>query len=201
MVIQGFGNVGSFAAQFLHEAGCKIVGLSDVSGGRYDPKGLPVPELMKLAAEGGLLKDIKVGESLTNAQLLELPCNILIPAALEAAIHEENAPRIKAQWIIEAANSPITHTGYEILQQRKIPVMPDILCNAGGVIVSYFEWTQNLQSYRWTLEQVYKELDRTLLTAYRLVVERANKYQITYKQASMDLAVERVVDTTNYRMY
>lgn len=201
VAIQGFGKVGSYAAQFLHEMGARVIAVSDVTGGIYHPQGLPIPELLQQLNDGASLKTVTIGDKITNAELLALPCEVLIPAALEGAIDETNAPKVRAKRIVEAANMPLTYQAYEILRKRKIPIMPDILSNAGGVIVSYFEWTQNLQSYRWTLEKVYQELEQTLLTAYQTVIERSQQLKLNFKQAAMDIAVERLVEATKARMY
>lgn len=206
VVIQGSGKVGGYAAQFLYEMGFKIIGLSDISGGRYNPKGLPIPQLIDSVRSGTLLKDFPESDTVTsdfvtNEELLELPCDILIPAAMEAVIHKGNAAKIQAKRIVEAANAPLTFDAYQILQKKGTPMLPDILCNAGGVVVSYFEWTQNLQRYRWELDQVNEALEQKLMAAYRAIMTRSEAEGLTFKEAAMDIAIERIVESTRYRMF
>ncbi|KAI4454077.1 glutamate dehydrogenase [Holotrichia oblita] len=168
VVIQGFGNVGSYAALFLHEAGAKIIAVSNSSGGCYNNDGLDFCKLdfckIKNIAE---LENMKGVKKITNRELLELDCDILIPAALENQITKDNASNIKAKYIIEGANGPTTAEADTILNKRGIIIVPDILANCGGVIVSYFEWLQNLESKRWTLETINDKLEKVLTEAYK----------------------------------
>jgi glutamate dehydrogenase (NAD(P)+) len=173
VAIQGFGNVGSFAARFLDERGASVVAVSDVSGGRYDPAGLDVGRLMSRAEAGDLLADGDdvQGTALSNEELLTLDVDVLIPAAIENAITPAIAEALSADVVVEAANGPTTSAADGILRERDVPVVPDILANAGGVIVSYLEWVQNSQEYAWSLEQVNAELERRLATAFDTTVE------------------------------
>src|SRR5437588_5023690 len=150
IVVQGFGNVGAGTVKLLHDQGCKVVGVSDVRGGVYNPEGLTPTGLDKAEAEAGTIYGYEGGEPVTNAELLELECDVLIPAAIEGQLTERNADRVKAAVIVEAANGPTTPDADESFKERGIPVVPDILANAGGVSVSYFEWVQDLQAYYWS---------------------------------------------------
>jgi glutamate dehydrogenase (NAD(P)+) len=157
-VIQGFGNVGSYAAKFLHEMGVKVVAVSDVTGGLYNPEGLDIPSLFDYAEKRGTIKRFTNGKKITNEKLLALPCDFLIPAALGGVIHKYNCEGLQCKYVIEAANGPTTPNADLILWEKGIMVVPDILVNAGGVTVSYFEWVQNLQNFRWDLETIYEKL-------------------------------------------
>ncbi|MBI2046045.1 MAG: Glu/Leu/Phe/Val dehydrogenase [Parcubacteria group bacterium] len=165
VAIQGFGNAGLNAADILSEKGCKIIAVSDSSGGLFEKEGLPIHVLAQAKKSGTALADISHGslrsaQKISNEELLEIPCDVLIPAALGGQITIENAPRIKAQIILELANAPITAEADALLYKNGVYVIPDILANAGGVIVSYFEWVQNLYGYRWTTEEVFQKLKR-----------------------------------------
>ncbi|HSR92597.1 MAG TPA: Glu/Leu/Phe/Val dehydrogenase, partial [Gemmatimonadales bacterium] len=159
VAVQGFGNVGSIAAQLMAQEGMTIVAVSDKSGGSYNPKGLDLPDVLKHVQGKKLLNAYKNAEHITNDQLLTLDCDVLVPAALENVIDDENASQIKARIICEGANGPTTAAADKILNEKGIFVIPDILANAGGVTVSYFEWVQNRQHYRWNLNKVRQELD------------------------------------------
>jgi glutamate dehydrogenase (NAD(P)+) len=199
IVIQGYGNVGSWAARILHEAGCRIIALSDIEGGIYDPRGLNVSRISENKNAGISVSQYREGERVSNAELLELECDILIPAAIDNVITAENAPRIKAGFIAEAANHPVTFGGDQVLNDRGITVLPDILVNAGGVTVSYFEWTQNLQEFRWEEERVNQELRKVMAKAYRAVHEKVASQGINYRQAAFDIGVGRVARAVNLR--
>ena len=149
VVVQGFGNVGSYAAKFLHEYGCKIIGVSDISGGLYAPDGFDVGELFDYNYEHRTIKGYQHGKKITNEELLALDCDFLIPAALGSAINEDNVDSLNCKIIIEAANGPVTGDAADKLWEKKIPIIPDILTNAGGVTVSYFEWVKNLARIRF----------------------------------------------------
>ncbi|MFQ6029433.1 MAG: Glu/Leu/Phe/Val dehydrogenase, partial [Dehalococcoidia bacterium] len=199
IVVQGFGNVGYWAASILHENGCRIIGVSDVGGGIYNPKGLDVSVLAEYKAEGASVSEARVGERVTNEELLQLECDVLVPAAIDNVIDGNNAPRLRPRVILEAANHPITVDGDRILVDRGITVLPDILVNAGGVTVSYFEWTQNLQEFRWEEDRVNEELHKVMIRAYRSVYERVMAEGITHRQAAFDIGVERVARTVRLR--
>jgi glutamate dehydrogenase (NAD(P)+) len=199
-VVQGFGNVGSVAAYSLANYGVKIIAVSDVSGGIYNPKGLDTWELNKHMTRAGCLAGYTEGEHITNEQLLETPCDILVPAALERQITKDNAARIHCRILAEGANGPTTTEADEILSQRpEIFIIPDILCNAGGVVVSYFEWVQDLQSFFWSESEVLDKLYRILEGAFGQTVALSRKEKISMRLAALSLGVKRVVEAKNLR--
>jgi glutamate dehydrogenase (NAD(P)+) len=199
IVVQGFGQVGSWAARIAGEMGCTVIAVSDVDGGTYNPQGLDVEALVDIKDEGGMVGDFKGGEPITNEELLELDCDILIPAAIDRVIDAENAPRIKASVIIEAANHPLTPEADDILNDRGVKIVPDILVNAGGVVVSYFEWTQNLYQHSWDMERVNDELSKIMTRAYKSVRSRVEKENITYREAAFLIGLERVAHISRLR--
>ncbi len=193
-VIQGFGNVGIHAAIFLHKLGVKVIAISDVSGGIFDPRGLDITALVDHVREHRSLAGAKQGERVTNSELLELRCDVLVPAAIQNQITADNADRIQCEILAEGANGPTTVEADEILHERGIFVLPDILCNAGGVTVSYFEWVQGLQSYFWTLEEVNSKLDQILVEAFRRSLARAEKDTLDLRTAALIEGVSRVAE-------
>jgi glutamate dehydrogenase (NAD(P)+) len=197
--VQGFGNVGSNAALLIEELGCKIVGVSDVKGGVYSARGLKVAELLAHLKHTGSVIGFPSAESLTNEELLEADCDVLVPAALECVLHGGNAARVKARLIVEGANLPTTPSADEILRQRGVTVIPDILANAGGVTCSYFEWAQNLQQVFWEEAHVNAELDKVMVKAYRTVADRARAEQVQLRTAAYCVAVERVARAEKLR--
>jgi len=197
--IQGFGNVGSHTARIIHEHGGKVVAVSDVSGGTHNPAGLDIPKLLAHVAQKKQLREFPGGTPITNKQLLECKCDILIPAALEGQITEQNAPQIKARVIVEAANAPTTPAGDRILKERGILVVPDILANAGGVTVSYFEWVQSLQAYFWSEEEVNEKLRRVMTQAFTETVTMMEEYRVDMRMGAMMLGVGRVAEASGYR--
>jgi glutamate dehydrogenase (NAD(P)+) len=199
IVVQGFGQVGSWAARIAGAMGCSVIGVSDVDGGTYNTQGLDMDALIKLRDEGGSVSSYTGGESISNEDLLELDCDVLIPAAIDRVIHAENAPRIKTKVIIEAANHPLTPEADEILNDRGIRIVPDILVNAGGVVVSYFEWTQNLYQHSWEMDRVNAELNRIMTRAYRTVRDRVKSDGITYRDAAFVIGLERVAHISRLR--
>ncbi len=201
VIVQGFGNVGSHAAMFLQERGATIVGISDVSGGKYNPKGIDLQTALRLQNEAGSIKDLGGAENRTNAELLESECEILVPAALDRVLTSDNAERIKAKLIVEGANAPTTFEADEIFRRRGITVVPDILANAGGVTVSYFEWVQNLQQFAWPIEQVQEKLAKKMARAFKDTWETAAKHNVTPREAAFILAVGRVAEATQLRGY
>lgn len=200
VAVQGFGNVGSVTAKLLAQAGAKVVAISDTNGGLYDDAGLDVPALLAARPEPGLLPPAPAGaRRITNAELLALPVDILIPAALEGQLHAGNARDIQARMIVEAANGPTTQAADAILHERGIYLVPDIVANAGGVIVSYFEWVQDLQSFFWEETEVNGRLKRIIQRAFREVDAIRDEHGVTMREAAYMLAVRRVVDATEAR--
>ena len=202
IVIQGAGNVGLTAAVLLKEAGFPVVGLSDVTGGVYNPEGLDVERLAKHIKTGKLLDTAVLhGDThrLTNDELLQLDCEILIPAALENQINEDNANKIKADIIVEAANGPTTREADRIQRERGVVLVPDILATAGGVVVSYYEWVQNIEHLSWTLDRVNSMLEEIMHRAFYEVIEQMNKHAVTMRMAAYILAIERLVRATQIR--
>jgi glutamate dehydrogenase (NAD(P)+) len=201
VVIQGFGNVGSHLARLLDtEEGAKIICVSDVDGGVVNEKGLDIPGLLKHVAEKKPVSEWKGGKAITNEDLWKLPCDWLVPAALGGVITKEhNARAIECKVVVEAANEPTTPTADLILQERGIPVLPDFLANAGGVTVSYYEWAQNLQQYRWTHEQVNRELKATITKAYAAVRDLSKQKQATFRTAAYAIAIQRVAEAERLR--
>lgn len=200
VAVQGFGNVGSVTARLLHEAGARVVAVSDFRGGLYKPDGLDIPALYANRGPRGLLPDHPPGhQAVTNAELLELPVDILIPAAIEGQITESNARRVQASIVIEAANGPTTSGGDAILAERDVYVVPDILANAGGVIVSYFEWVQDLQSFFWEESEVNQRLQRIITNAFHEVSAVAESRGVRLREAAYVVALQRVVEAIRLR--
>jgi glutamate dehydrogenase (NAD(P)+) len=198
VAIQGYGNAGSHLATFLHEEGARIVAASDSHGGVFDPKGLDPAKLMAHKSGGKSLKTFP-GKAITNKQLLELPVDILVPAALENQITANNAARIRAKVIAEAANGPTTPLADDILFKRGRTVIPDILANAGGVTVSYFEWVQDFSSFFWDEDEVDKRLEVYMKRAYTAVAQTAAKHKCSLRGGAYVLAVDRVAEATRVR--
>ncbi len=199
VVVQGFGNVGSNAAKRAHDLGFKIVAVSDASGGYYNPKGLNIPAMLEYVKRSPhkLLEGYKGdAQPVTNAELLELPCDVLIPAALENQLTADNARRVRAKLIVEGANGPTTPEADDILNDQGVLVVPDILANAGGVTVSYFEWVQGLQEYFWDEDEVYRRLERILIRAYDEVVHTSEIHKVDMRTAAQVTAINRVAQAT-----
>jgi len=202
IAIQGFGNVGAAAARFLHEHGCRIVAVSDVSGGIRCEKGLDIPKVLAFVGnKKNFLKDYNEDgvEHITNQQLLVTKCDMLIPAAMENQITKENANELQCKYIVEAANGPTTAEADEIISKRGIVLVPDILANAGGVTVSYFEWVQNLQSITWELEDVNKMLERVMVKAWKELDANAEKWGLNYRLAAYVVAIKRITTAKKLR--
>jgi len=199
VAIQGFGNVGGVAATLLAGEGARIVGLSDTSGCLYNGKGLDVQTLWRRKSEGASLSDLGGGDCLDGAELLSLQVDFLVPAALEGQITAQTARHIRAKFVIEGANGPTTPEGDAVLAEKGAVVLPDILANAGGVIVSYFEWVQDLQFFFWEEDQVRERLQRVITRAYREVCARAQKENVSLREAALLLAVSRVEEATRVR--
>lgn len=198
VAIQGFGNVGSHAADAIVEMGCRIVAVSDVGGGIRNPDGLDIPALREHFARTGRLEGFPGAISMSSEDVLYEDCDVLIPAALGEVIHADNWERVRAPLIIEAANHPVTAYADHQLAQRGVTVVPDILANAGGVLVSYFEWTQNIQQHRWTATRVETELEELLSSAYAEICERAAE-GLPLRAAAFDVGVSRVVEAVEIR--
>ncbi|MCA0359751.1 MAG: Glu/Leu/Phe/Val dehydrogenase [Armatimonadetes bacterium] len=200
VVVQGFGNVGSVAARLAEREGAKVIAISDGTGGIYNPNGLPINDLyIKYSGVEGGIQNYQDCTKITNKELLELECDILIPAAIQAQITKENAPNIKAKLIVEGANGPTTLEADQILADKGIIVVPDILANAGGVVVSYFEWVQDLQNFFWEEEQVNDRLARIMRAAYAGVAEMMHLHKTDMRTAAMIIGVKRVSDATLMR--
>jgi glutamate dehydrogenase (NAD(P)+) len=192
VAVQGFGNVGSNAARLIAERGAKIVAVADHTGGVCKEEGLDIPTLVAWVAESGGVKGFPAGEPFKNTEIITWDADVLVPAALEDAIHKDNAGDVKASIIVEGANGPTTPEADQILNERGILIIPDILANAGGVTVSYFEWAQNIQQFKWDEERVNMELDKKMSTAYRSVREVAAGKDLDMRTAAFVLAIQRV---------
>jgi glutamate dehydrogenase (NAD(P)+) len=202
VAIQGFGNVGSHAARFLAERGAKVVAVSDVDGGLYRDEGLDIEALIAARSGAGgrpVAQSDVAGEPLSNDDLLTLDVDVLIPAAIESVLHGGNAGDVRARLVVEAANLPSTCEAHAILVERGIPVIPDIVANSGGVIVSYLEWVQNRERMRWDVERVNADLERILGRAWREVSGRAGEESVDYRLAAYELAVSRVREAIELR--
>jgi glutamate dehydrogenase (NAD(P)+) len=201
VVIQGFGNVGGHLARLLDaEAGAKVIAVSDVNGGIVNEQGLDIPGLLAHTAARKPVAEFRGGQAITNEALWAIPCDWLVPAALGGVITKEaNARTIACKVVVEGANEPTTPTADRILEERGIPVIPDFLANAGGVTVSYYEWSQNLQQYRWTHEQVNRELQTTITKAYASVRDLAKQKRVTLRTAAYAIALSRVAEAERLR--
>ncbi|MSP58679.1 MAG: amino acid dehydrogenase [Flavobacteriales bacterium] len=200
-VVQGFGNVGSISAKLIAQIGVKIVAISDVTGGYFNEDGIDVEKAIAYVeqSENKTLEGFEGGVKVSNEELLELPCDILVPAAMEDQITPENASRIKAKLIVEGANGPTTAEADHILNEKKILVVPDILANAGGVTVSYFEWVQNRLGYYWTEERVNRRADRVMKQAFDNVYATSEKYSVDMRIAAYIVALDKVASTLKLR--
>ena len=201
VVVQGFGNVGSWAARIIHDLGAKIVGVSDANGAVHRDDGIDCHALARHIAEGGRITEFEGVDAVSPDELLGLDCDVLIPAALGGMIHADNAEAINARVIIEGANSPTTPAADDILNDKGVLVVPDVLANAGGVIVSYYEWVQNLQHFRWNEREVNDKLGTTIRRAYREVASRAREDDVPMRVAAFELGIERVVEAASIRGY
>ena len=199
VVIQGFGNVGSYAAKFLHEYGCKIIGVSDISGGLHDPEGFDLDALFDYNYKNRTIDGYQQGKKITNEQLLALECDFLIPAALGSAITDKNVDSLNCKIIIEAANGPVTGEAADKLWEKKIAIIPDILTNAGGVTVSYFEWVQNLQQFKWPEEEINEKLEQKMVNAFNEVYSIRESKKVPMRIASFMVAIDRVSTAYNLR--
>jgi len=199
VAVQGFGNVGSVVARLLVREGSKIVSISDVKGGIYNEKKLDVEAVFRYSRQTGSVVDFKDAENITNAELLALPCDILIPAAIENQIVKANAPDVKAKIIVEGANAPTTPEADRILNNNGVSIVPDILANAGGVVVSYFEWVQGLQSFFWSEDEVNHQLRVVMDNAFNEVLEMSQREKVNMRDAAYMVAIKRLADTMETR--
>jgi glutamate dehydrogenase (NAD(P)+) len=199
VAVQGFGNAGSIAARLLHEDGAKIIAVSDTKGGIFNPNGFDPVEVLKFKEKNGTVVGFKDTDTITNADVLTLDCEILVPAALENQINLDNANQIKARIVAEAANGPVTPGADRILFEKGIFDIPDILANAGGVTVSYFEWVQDQYGFFWTDKEVNQYLEKTMVKAFHEVYEKAKQFKVHLRTGAYCLAVERVAEATRVR--
>lgn len=199
IAIQGFGNVGSWTARILSEMGANIVAVSDASGGIYASDGLPIDDLFHYSYKRRTIKGFGQGEAISNEDLLALDCDILIPAALGGSITKDNAKDIKAKMVVEAANSPVTTIADAILEERGVIIVPDILANAGGVTVSYFEWVQNIQAFSWDETQVNDKLERIMSRAYANVITTMKEMAVPMRTAAFVISIQRVAEAERLR--
>ncbi|MDQ6930757.1 MAG: Glu/Leu/Phe/Val dehydrogenase [Candidatus Eremiobacteraeota bacterium] len=193
VAIQGFGNVGMYAAKLFAERGCTVVGISDVTGAYYNPKGIDVDNAEAYAKEHHNLEGFRGGDKVTNAEILEVDCDVLVPAALEKQLTLENAPRVKARLIVEGANGPTTPEADHIFQQNGVVVIPDIMANAGGVTVSYFEWVQDRAGYFWKEKEVNERLEEALLDNFHAIRKISKERNVPLRTAAYMIAIDRVV--------
>jgi glutamate dehydrogenase (NAD(P)+) len=198
-VIQGFGNVGSWTAKYLHDAGAKIIAIADADGAVMNDKGLDIPALLTYAKEKKTVAGFPGADNFNKDRIFGVECEVLIPAALNGVITENNVAEINAKMVVEGANNPINPHADHILAEKGIPVIPDILANAGGVTVSYFEWTQNLQQFYWDESDIQKKLETVMNRAYAEVAEMAKKRNVKMRQAAFMVAIQRVYDAVLLR--
>jgi glutamate dehydrogenase (NAD(P)+) len=191
-LVQGFGNVGSVAARELARLGVKVVGVSDRSGGIYNPRGLAIDDIVRFKQQNKKLLGFPEGERVAGTEFLELPCDILVPSATQLQITHENANRLKCRMLVEGANGPTTLEADKILTDKEVFVIPDILANAGGVIVSYFEWVQDLQNFFWSEDEINKKLKEMLTRTFHQVLLLRQKEGVSLRLAALMTAVERV---------
>jgi glutamate dehydrogenase (NAD(P)+) len=202
--VQGFGNVGMNVARFLHDDGCRIVGATDMTGGVFNPRGIDIPALALHTEKAKGIHGFAGGESVSsmtdaNRRLLSMECDVMIPAALENQVAESNASEVKAKIVVEGANGPISREADEILYKKSVHVVPDILANSGGVIVSYFEWVQDIQAYLWSEEEVNSRLKGLMTGAFKQVWDFAAEHKATMREAAYMLAVEKMAEITRLR--
>jgi glutamate dehydrogenase len=198
VVVQGFGNAGSFLAKFMHDAGAKVIAISDAYGGLHDPEGLDIDYLLERRDSFGTVTKL-FKDTITNQELLELDCDILVPAAIENQITEKNAHQIKATIVVEAANGPTTLEATRILSERGILLVPDVLASAGGVTVSYFEWVQNNQGYYWTEEEVEAKLEKVMVKSFETVYTTAMNRKVNMRLAAYMVGVRKMAEASRFR--
>jgi glutamate dehydrogenase (NAD(P)+) len=199
IVVQGFGNVGSITAMTAYEMGCKVVAVSDIEGGLYNAKGIDLLKLRQFRKEHGSIVGFSEAEPISNADLIAMPCDVLIPAAMENQLNRSNAASVRARMVAEGANGPTTPDADHIMNEKGIIVIPDILCNAGGVVVSYFEWVQDMQQLFWEEDDVNHRLERIMVRSFRDVYETSRQMNIDLRTAALVLGIGRVADATKTR--
>jgi glutamate dehydrogenase (NAD(P)+) len=199
IAVQGFGNVGSNAAAYAHDLGFTVVGVSDVYGALHNANGLDIPAVLEHTKKHGSLKGYTDAEYITNEQLLTVECDVLLPCAMEGQITERNAADVKAKIIVEGANGPTTPDADDILNGKGVYLVPDILANAGGVIVSYFEWVQDIQAFFWDEEEVFRQLRRILAKSYEATAQMSEKHKVDMRTAAQMVAIKRVADALHTR--
>jgi glutamate dehydrogenase (NAD(P)+) len=199
VVVQGYGNAGAITARLLSEDGAIVIAVSDSKGGIYNSKGIDAVGALRHKHEHGTLSGFAGSDDVTNEEILEIECDILVPAALESVITEQNADRIKTKMIAEAANGPTTPEADRLLYDKGVVVLPDILANAGGVTVSYFEWAQNIQGYYWAEEEVNEKLERVMKASFRDVHETSDNNSVDLRTGAYMLAISRVAEVTRLR--
>jgi glutamate dehydrogenase (NAD(P)+) len=199
IVVQGFGNVGAVLARELCARGAVLVGVCDVAGGIASADGIEIDELIAWVAEHRFMRGFPGGEPVSRTAVLQTPCDILVPAAVEHQITAENAESLDCRLVVEAANGPTTPEADEILGRRGIPVVPDVLANGGGVTVSYFEWVQDQQKYFWDSAEIAQRLDRQMATALTRVIEHAGRLDVDWRTAAQSVAIERVAEAARLR--
>jgi glutamate dehydrogenase (NAD(P)+) len=197
--VQGFGNVGTFASTFLAELGVTVRAISDISGAYYAEKGIDIPAALAHKKEQGSLEGFPGGEKITNEELLALDVDVLVPAAMGGVLNRDNAPKVRARIVLEAANAPMTTCGELELIDKGIYTIPDILANAGGVTVSYFEWVQNIQQFTWEEERVNTELRKIMIASTQQVYAVAKERNISLRTAAFIIAIERVAEAERLR--
>jgi len=198
VVVQGFGNAGSFLSKFMHDEGAKVIGISDAYGALYDPDGLDIDYLLDRRDSFGTVTKL-FDNTISNKELLELECDILVPAAIENQITEENAHNIRAQIVVEAANGPTTLEATRILTERGILLVPDVLASAGGVTVSYFEWVQNNQGYYWTEEEIDEKLEKVLVNSFESVYNTSQTRRVDMRLAAYMVGVRKAAEASRFR--
>lgn len=198
VIIQGFGNAGSFLAKFLHDAGAKVIGISDAHGALYDPNGLDIDTLLDKRDSFGSVTHL-FPNRISNSELLVQECDILVPAAIENQITEDNAHEIKAKILVEAANGPTTLKATEILTERGVLIVPDVLASAGGVVVSYFEWVQNNQGFYWSEEEVDSKLEQILTSSFKNVYQTSKEKRVDMRLAAYIVGLRRMAEASRFR--
>ncbi|HNW94273.1 MAG TPA: glutamate dehydrogenase, partial [bacterium] len=199
LAVQGFGNVGGIAAKLLSEAGCRIVGVSDVTGALYNANGIDIPDLLAYSQKNRGIKGYRKADAICPDDLITCKCDVLVPAALEGVITRDNAPKIKAKIVVEGANGPTTPEADRILIDRGVTVVPDILANAGGVTVSYFEWVQGLQEYFWSEADVNERLRQVMDFAFSEVWERTQQEKVPMRLGAYMVAIGKVAEALRHR--
>ena len=199
VVVQGFGNVGNATVRFLAKAGAKVTAVSSVEGGVYNKRGIDVQKLLDHVNQNGTVGGFREGEPVSNQELLELPCDILIPAALQGQLNAQNADKVQAKIVVEAANGPTSPEADDILNDKGVLVVPDILANAGGVVVSYFEWVQDLQCFFWSENEVNHKLEAIMQNTFAQVIDAQRRYETTLRLAAYSVGVKRVAEATLIR--